>query len=143
MATPERDPPPRVVVILHGTHHAYNPLSVCTSRPEVPWFGETTLPPDVKRVVTALACLAPVEDVSETPLVTAAWCWDVPLWRNPLLTKEGGRGATGERPGLEFRHPEMRGCRVLHTRGDALQARDELEAVLHAPNQTWAAIRTA
>jgi hypothetical protein len=38
------------------------------------------LPPDVKRVVTALACLPPGEDVSETPLVTGAWCWNVPLY---------------------------------------------------------------
>ncbi len=82
--------------------------------------------PDVKRVVTALACLPPVEDVSETPLVTGAWCWNVPLWGNPLLPKEGARGVgTRGRPGLEVRHPELRGCRALRTLGDALQARDE------------------
>jgi hypothetical protein len=105
MVTPERDRPPWVVVmdcILRGTHHPYNPLCVFTSRPEVPWFGEMTLPPDIKQVVMALACLPPVEDVGETPLVTGAWCWNVPLWGNPLLLKEGARGVgTRERPGLE------------------------------------------
>ncbi len=46
------------------------------------------------------------------------------------LPKEGARGkGTREIPGLEFRHPELRGCRVLRTLGDALQARDELDAV--------------
>jgi hypothetical protein len=42
------------------------------------------------------------------------------------------------------RHPELRGCHGLRTLGDALQARDELEAVLHAPNRPeHAATRTA
>ncbi len=104
---------------------------------------ETTLA--AKRVVTALACLPLEEDVGETPLVTGAWCWYVPLWGNPLLPKEGSRGwaQESERPaGRKFRHPELRGCRVLRTLGDALQARDGLEAVLHAPNETGTATRT-
>ncbi len=63
---------------------------------------------------------------------------------NPLLPKEGARRVgTRGRPGLEFWHPELRGCRVLRTLGDALQARDELDAVLHTPNQTGTANRTA
>jgi hypothetical protein len=82
MATPERDPPPRVVVILCGTHHECNPLSVFTSRPEVPWFGETTLPRGHQAGSHGAGVPAPG---GETPLVTRAWCWNV------ILSSEGGR----------------------------------------------------
>jgi hypothetical protein len=108
-------------------------------------LGRRRLPPDMKRVVMALACLTPVEDVGEIPLVTGAWCWNVPLWGNPLLPKEGSRVmGTTEGPGREFRHPELRGCRVLRTctLGDALQARGNLEPALHAPNQARTGTRT-
>jgi hypothetical protein len=144
MATPERYRPPWVVVMdstLRGNHHAYNPLCVFTSRPEVPWFGETTLPPDIKRVVMVLACLSPVEDFGEIPLVTGAWCWILPA--SASGETHFCRRSEGARRGLEFRHPELRGCRLLRTLGDALQARDKLEVVLHAPNQSGKATGTA
>ena len=40
-----------------------------------------------------------------------------------------------DRPGLEFRHPELVGCNALRTLGDVLRAREALTAVLHAPTQ--------
>jgi hypothetical protein len=75
----------------------YKPLCVFTSRPEVPWFGEMTLPPDIKRVVTALACLPRVEDVSETPLVTAGWCGACPSWETHFCRRRAPGGWAQER----------------------------------------------
>ena len=147
VARPATARPPWVGVMdafLRGAHPAYSPLCLFTSRPGIPWFGEGVLPPDLARIVTALAHLPPVEDVAEAPLVPGAWCWHLPLWGNPLLPETGPHvvGAR-ERPGLEFRHPELVGCRALRTLGDALRARNALDAVLHAPDQAGLAGRAA
>ena len=48
-----------------------------------------------------------------------------------------------ERPGLEFRHPELLGCRALRTLGDALCAQEALNAVMLAPDQAGLAVRVA
>ena len=123
MVLPGAARPPWLGVLdafLKGVHPTYTPLCLFTSRPGVPWFGDGVLPPDVARVVTALEHLPPVEDVSENPLVPGAWCWNVPLWGNPLLPEATPRlMGVRERPGLEFRHPDMLGCRALRTLGDA------------------------
>ena len=48
-----------------------------------------------------------------------------------------------ERPGLEFRHPELLGCRALCTLGDALCAQEALNAAMLAPDQAGLAVRVA
>ena len=146
VALPAAARPPWIGVMdafLRGVHPAYTPLCLFTSRPGAPWFGEGVLPPDLARVVTALAHLPPVEDVVATPLEPGAWCWHLPLWGNPLLPGVGPQGRGSERPGLEFRHVELAGCRALRTLGDVLQAKHALEGVLHAPDLAGLAGRAA
>ena len=48
-----------------------------------------------------------------------------------------------KRPGLEFRHPELLGCRALRTLGDALCVQEALNAVMQAPDQAGLAVRVA
>ena len=76
--------------------------------------------------MTALAFLPPVTDIGEDPLVPGAWCWNAPLWGNPLLPQLREPGA---RPGLEARHPALRGCQALRTVGNAVRAVAEVQCV--------------
>ena len=102
---------------LKGVHPAYRPWAVLTARAATTWPGTRDFPPDIQRIVTALACLPPVIDVEEVPLAPGTWCRNLPIWGNPLLPVEGER----DRPGLELRHPELVGCHALRTVGDVVR----------------------
>lgn len=43
------------------------------------------LPPPLRRLHNALACLPRVTDVACQPLPHGAWCWAAPLWGNPFF----------------------------------------------------------
>ncbi len=50
------------------------------------------LPVDTARIVTALAYMPPLVDVAEDPLIPGTWCWNAPLWGNPLLPHDRQEG---------------------------------------------------
>lgn len=93
------------------------PMRLIMSRPGIPWFWEGVLPPDLARVVTALAYLHHAEDGTEVLLVLGVWRWHLPLLyqRLTLGGAPGSWSVTRERPDLEARHPEMLRCHALHT----------------------------
>ncbi len=64
--------------------------------------------------------LPPLIDVGETPLTPVTWCWNAPLWGNPLLPH--GR-QEGDRAGLEHEHPDLMEYRELRTLGNLVRAR--------------------
>ena len=52
-------------------------------------------PAEISRILGALSHLPPVQDVETTPLPAAGdWCYNVPLWGNPLLPNAGAADAT-------------------------------------------------
>ena len=117
--------------------------------------GASALPTDLHRILTALAHLAPVQDVAPHELQPGPWCCNAPLWGNPLLpnaaqapaaaaadgeeedaagdadfvapeTAPGEASIIGPRPGLDTRHTWLAGCHALRTLGDAISALAEL-----------------
>jgi hypothetical protein len=59
------------------------------------------MPADLSRVFGALGYLPPVQDIAQTPLAPAGdWCFNVPLWGNPLLPNGDGVG-DGDGDGTE------------------------------------------
>jgi hypothetical protein len=77
-------------------------------------------------VAGALAHLPLLVDVGETPLTPGTWCWNAPLWGNPLLPYDRHKGV---RAGLEHEHPDLMEYRELRTMGNLVRARAELGLV--------------
>ncbi len=67
------------------------------------------------------------------PLISRNWCWNAPLWGNPLLPHDRQEGA---RAGLEHEHPDLMDCRQLWTLGNLVRARTEIRRVTAG----WAAL---
>ena len=135
----KRAPWARIVgAYLAGLHPAFSPMAALTALPDGPWLGAThALPADILRAVTSLGPpLPPVEDVGVAPLVPGEWCFNAPLWGNPLLPNAG---APGRRPGLERLHVTMTQCRALRTVGDAVRVQAALVAFEAARAQGLAA----
>ncbi|KXZ43591.1 hypothetical protein GPECTOR_86g384 [Gonium pectorale] len=80
--------------------------------------------------------LLPVSDVADPPLVPGDWCYNAPLWGNPLLLDAG---AVGRRPGLEALHGPLSDCRRLLTIGDAVRVAAALSAFEEERRQALAA----
>ena len=111
---------------LSTLHPAFRPLAVTTARPDGPWLGAPfSLPPDIHRLATSLGHLPPLSDVVDPPLEPGVWCFNAPLWGNPLLPNAG---APGRRPGLEAIHGPLTMCRRLLTVGDAVRVQDAMTA---------------
>ena len=111
---------------LSTLHPAFRPLAVTTARPDGPWLGAPfSLPPDIHRLATSLGHLPPLSDVADPPLEPGVWCFNAPLWGNPLLPNAG---APGRRPGLEAIHGPLTMCRRLLTVGDAVRVQDAMTA---------------
>ena len=104
----------------------WNPRMLLTARRDSPWRGGQNLPVDTARIVTALAYMPPLVDVAEDPLIPGTWCWNAPLWGNPLLPPDRQEGA---RAGLEHEHPDLMDCRQLRTLGNLVRARAEIRRV--------------
>ena len=144
MAGPRERRPPWVMCLntyLRGVHPAFGPLNLLTAQGRGPWMGADEMPADIRRVITALAALPPVQDIGSEPLVPGPWCVNVPIWGNPLLPAcQSGQMGVGRRPGLEYLHPELVGCWTIKTLGDVLTARDALRDFLAASES---AVQTA
>jgi hypothetical protein len=118
-------------------HPSFRPMAVLTARTSGPWLGgRPSLPPDVLRLATALSHLPPVSDVVEPPLAPGDWCFNAPLWGNPLLPNAG---VGGRRPGLEALHGPLSDCRRLLTIGDAVRVDAALSAFEEERRQALAA----
>ena len=74
-----------MVALIRKARPGVQALEVLTAARDGPGWESGDLPEEVRRVVTALAFLPPVTDIGEDPLVPGAWCWNAPLWGNPLL----------------------------------------------------------
>ena len=116
-----------VAAYLAGLHPAFTPMAALTAVPAGPWLGANhALPADILRAVASLGPPLPaVEDVGAAPLAPGEWCFNAPLWGNPLLPNAG---APGRRPGLERLHVTLTQCRALRTVGDAVRVHAALVA---------------
>ncbi|KXZ54594.1 hypothetical protein GPECTOR_4g659 [Gonium pectorale] len=122
---------------LAALHPSFGRLAVLTAWPAGPWLGgRPSLSTDILCLATALSHLPPVSDVAEPPLVTGDWCYNAPLWGNPLLPNVG---AVGRRPGLEALHGPLFDCRRLLTVGDAVRVDAALSAFEEERRQALAA----
>ena len=98
----------RITALYLRRHHPLlSPSSVLTmdaASGAGPHPGAEPLPGDIRRILVALSHLPPVQDVDTTPLPAPGdWCFNVPLWGNPILPNsapaaagEGGQGSGGE-----------------------------------------------
>ena len=87
-------------LLLERVHPAFQPLALLTATPDGPWAQASRLPAEVSRLFVALSSLPPIVDNPEDPLPGGGWCWNMPLWGNPLLPD---RSCISTRPGLELR----------------------------------------
>ena len=125
LVTGNREPWQRVLwAYLLGAQPAFTALAPFTLTEAPPWLGIQALPGDIHRMLTALAHLPRVEDVADTPLVPGAWCWNAPVWGNPLLR---GEPSGTDRRGLEVRHPALFGCRELRVLGHVVMVSEALK----------------
>ncbi|PNH09547.1 LINE-1 reverse transcriptase [Tetrabaena socialis] len=58
--------------------------------------GGEPLPAEIRRITAALGYLPPVQEVDTTPMPAPGdWCFNVPLWGNPLLPNAAAATAAG------------------------------------------------
>ena len=153
---------------IQSHHRLLSPSSVLTAATGPPGPHGTDLPQELSRFVSALGHLPPVQDVAPEPLQAPGdWCFNVPLWGNPLLpnaevdrNEEPGleedrtdpdyeaednpqtdANVGAPRPGLDCRHARLATCIGLHTVGDAVRvgrAADQQAAALQGTAwQQW------
>jgi hypothetical protein len=122
---------------LELAHPAFKPWALTTARATGPWLGGGQLPEDISRIIGALGHLPPLEDVRTAPPDTGSWCWAAALWGNPLLPNAPGAGGSGCRPGLEFYHGALTGCRKFRTVGDLERVCCEIQRVADLHDVEW------
>ena len=137
---------------LRTYHCLLSPSSVLTAAIGTSGPHGSDLPQELSRIITALGHLPPVQDVAPEPLQAPGdWCFNIPLWGNPLLPNvevsnntedaeqpdreedgadpdfeiednpQAGGGADAPRPGLDCRHARLATCGALRTVGDAVR----------------------
>ena len=87
-------------LFLRQHHPLLSPSSVLTANAACgagPHPGAAPLPDDIRRALHALSYLPPAQDV-ETDAIPAAgdWCFNTPLWGNPILPNSAAAGDAGE-----------------------------------------------
>lgn len=100
---------------------------MCPAGARMPPGATGSLPQPVARLVAGLQKLPPLQDVADTPLLPGPWCWDVPLWGNPMLP---GNRVGGRVLGLEAAFPDLATLGTIRTLGDVITAEADVTSAL-------------
>ncbi|PNH09418.1 hypothetical protein TSOC_003941 [Tetrabaena socialis] len=90
----------RIIALYHHPHHPLLSLSsvLTAAAPSTAAAteGGEPLPAEICRITAALGYLPPVQEVDTTPMPAPGdWCFNVPLWGNPLLPNAAAAAAAG------------------------------------------------